>query len=974
MRFVTRLLLVVSLSLAVASTAAVLPSLTVADDDNTTALTVEALRIDVLIRGHLARTTCEITYRNSLDRDVDGRFTFPLPPDAEVSDVALYFGDHLRHAVAVERVQARMAYEETVHRRVDPALAEWSASSRAFQFRVYPIPALGTKVVHIAYDQELTAAPYELDLRYGATLPSFDLTLDAEGFVDGDRVDGGRLSLRRSGGKWEAHERGARLDGVVRVTRDETETALLAWSPSDRLWYASAPLRIQSKARAVPPASHVTLLVDASASAIQRDSGKLADFLRTLLARQSAGVRVNVIPFHITVEAARETNAAGLEGVLQAIPALGATNLAEVFDRLPAIIGSSPPDSRIVLVTDGINSLGDSARLARAVAGAAKLGRPIAIVNASPSADDNLLGGIARATGGWSLDLTTTDPAAAAESAMRFPLRATLAPGASAVRDVLPSAVLVTSDLSATVCARSREPLTSLAVVAAGARHDVPARQLSTPAEQDLVRRAWARARLRVLLDSGASPEDVLDHGRRFGQLTPRTSLLVLESWRDYEMYGIPLPDDLRAERDAELSAIQKQERKYRHDEGPETGNPRATTRETPPNGAAWFIRGRVTDPVKTPLPGVTVTLKTGDRPLDVTLTDTEGRFWLTASRAPGSFTIIAELEGVNSVTRSFPRGATKGTVVALTLTASISESITVTGGPSAPDAESSGIVGARPASLARRSETALADKLLAALSSDAPIPADEALAKSSLAERIARIGEVVAKLHSLSSTDDRIRYYLAARSVLGGEKLFQADAALALRDDLPELAVRVLTDLVEAFPDDAPTLRIIGRVLAGWGRGDLARLLFERALELAPHETQTQRELQFLQRRGKDPRIDESAELQVEMMWDSNYTDVDLHVTEPGGEEVYYKHLESRQGGRLHEDITTGYGPETYTLPHMVHGTYQISLTYYAGDVTSFRQQTLVHVIVYVRGERRDFFVTLANQEDRRFVANVTW
>jgi uncharacterized protein YfaP (DUF2135 family) len=108
--------------------------------------------------------------------------------------------------------------------------------------------------------------------------------------------------------------------------------------------------------------------------------------------------------------------------------------------------------------------------------------------------------------------------------------------------------------------------------------------------------------------------------------------------------------------------------------------------------------------------------------------------------------------------------------------------------------------------------------------------------------------------------------------------------------------------------------------------------------------------------------------------MWDTNYTDVDLHVIEPGGEEVYYKHLQSRQGGRLHEDITTGYGPETYTLPHLTHGAYQISLTYYAGDITSFREQTLVHVIVYVRGERRDFFVTLTSQKDRHVVADITW
>src|SRR6185369_12907418 len=119
----------------------------------------------------------------------------------------------LRHAVAVERTVAKTAYEETVHRRVDPALAEWSSSSRAFHFRVYPIPAHGTKLVHIAYDQELTSSPYELDLRYGTTIKDFELTIDGDARVDSDG-----LLLRRSGDTSSARLQNAKLDGFVRAT------------------------------------------------------------------------------------------------------------------------------------------------------------------------------------------------------------------------------------------------------------------------------------------------------------------------------------------------------------------------------------------------------------------------------------------------------------------------------------------------------------------------------------------------------------------------------------------------------------------------------------------------------------------------------------------------------------------------------------------------------------------------------------
>src|SRR5829696_312571 len=91
---------------------AAIPKLTVEGDDGNVALALSAVSIRVTVRGHLARTEYELTYRSSLDRVTGGDFEFPLPPDAEVSDLGLWFDGHLRHGVAVERVLARQAYEE----------------------------------------------------------------------------------------------------------------------------------------------------------------------------------------------------------------------------------------------------------------------------------------------------------------------------------------------------------------------------------------------------------------------------------------------------------------------------------------------------------------------------------------------------------------------------------------------------------------------------------------------------------------------------------------------------------------------------------------------------------------------------------------------------------------------------------------------------------------------------------------------
>lgn len=894
-----RVLAFVALLLAATqANAANLPTLTAAGDDGNVALSLDAVRIDVLIRGHLARTTYELTYRNDLDRDLDGEFTFPLPVDAEISRLGLYFNGRLREAVAADRVEARAAYDTVVHRRVDPAIAEWSASSRGFRFRVYPIPARGTKTVHIAYDQELTSAPYELDLRYGATLAKFDIHVDSDVPVETEGI-----RLLRSGMTSGLQQEAMPLDATLRAQRQERTPAFQAWSAEDRSWYFAAATRLRSRAADVERASHVLLLVDVSSSGEQRDHAKLRAFLGAFLARQRDDVRVTVLPFHIGVDAPLQTNAIGLESALAALPYGGATNLAAMLDH----VAGAPKDARVVIVTDGVNTISATARVTAAIE---KLQRRVTVVNASQSADDHVLSSIATKSGGWLIDLTRDDPAAAADAAMRVPAIAAIRAAVPTVRDTLPHTIAVTGDASISVSARSSLRMHAFPLLVGNARFDLPLRELDTEAERDLVRRAWARAKLRALLDRGGNADAIREHGRRFVQLTPHTSLIVLDSWRDYEEHGFPLPKDLAEERDAE--------------------NTRQRIRKAtaaPPDRAGSFLRGTVTADGY-PLPGATVTLLVDDQPRSVTVSNAEGHFWLSAARTPRSFTIRAELAGLNTVVFAFPHGIARGRAIAIPMrVSSVTESITVS-------AEAPAFVDA--------TEVAVSGANLQPHLRDLPNPA----------------------------------FRIAARPSVGAEKSSLIASALALFEEESELAVRALTELAEAYADHAPTLRLLGRILDGWGRGDLSRLLFERALELAPREPQTARELELLdekERTGSDARVLANSELQIDVMWDSNFTDVDLHVLQPDGEEVAYNHTASKRGGQLHRDIRDGFGPEIYTLPSMDAGEYAIALTYYASDDTQLRASTIAHVIVHVRGERRDYVVPLTKAKERVVVAQVT-
>lgn len=49
----------------------------------------------------------------------------------------------------------------------------------------------------------------------------------------------------------------------------------------------------------------------------------------------------------------------------------------------------------------------------------------------------------------------------------------------------------------------------------------------------------------------------------------------------------------------------------------------------------------------------------------------------------------------------------------------------------------------------------------------------------------------------------------------------------------------------------------------------------------------------------------------QFTLLWDTNDVDLDLHVIEPGGKEIYWEDPKGNKGGELDVDNTKGYGPE---------------------------------------------------------------
>lgn len=73
---------------------------------------------------------------------------------------------------------------------------------------------------------------------------------------------------------------------------------------------------------------------------------------------------------------------------------------------------------------------------------------------------------------------------------------------------------------------------------------------------------------------------------------------------------------------------------------------------------------------------------------------------------------------------------------------------------------------------------------------------------------------------------------------------------------------------------------------------------------------------------------------LRVVLSWDSDNTDLDLHVVGPDGSHVFYGDRVAANGGALDVDVTTGFGPEIFATRAPLTGLYHVYVNYYgAGD-----------------------------------------
>jgi len=139
---------------------------------------------------------------------------------------------------------------------------------------------------------------------------------------------------------------------------------------------------------------------------------------------------------------------------------------------------------------------------------------------------------------------------------------------------------------------------------------------------------------------------------------------------------------------------------------------------------------------------------------------------------------------------------------------------------------------------------------------------------------------------------------------------------------------------------------------------------------------------VQFFQRNvGQVP-----AKLRVLLAWDSDNTDLDLHVVTPDGSHAWYGERSLANGGALDVDVTTGYGPEIFASPTPQRGQYLVFVNYYGGGYDEWSDsdepaQALTTAQITIVGEegtinekRQTFLVPMRKPGELTLVARFSY
>ncbi len=480
---------------------------------------LELVKLDskAMVQGPLAFSELHLTFNNPQQRTLEGRFEITLPEGAAISRLAMRDpGGAWKEGEVVETQRARVAYEDALHVRQDPALLEQSAGNR-FQARIFPIMGRASKEIVISYSQQLGAGEsYRLPLQ---GLPKVhELSATAQVWQGPQRTDRGE--------EMKLQDRVPSEDFVVQ--RQSPGEGLI----KDNLVMFSVKPKIESQP---VPLEKLLVLVDTSASAGPHYQEQLSQLQAVL--EQLKGTEVKLAAFDQTVVPMKDLKQ------LQARMPMGATNWNKALHWAEDQQGFS----RVLLVGDGVITAGHE-RLSDFLPKLRRAGiNRVDLLAGGSVRNQETLRPLADAMGGLVLD--AREPADKVAEALTHKALSGVAVEVENAAWVWPQTLNgLRPGQEQLVFAELNEPAQSLKVSLSGPvldQSEIPLTAVAWP----LLERAAAGARIARLTRECRNCSDeqqknrlraqIVEMSTRFRVVSDYTALLVLESDYDYARFGL---------------------------------------------------------------------------------------------------------------------------------------------------------------------------------------------------------------------------------------------------------------------------------------------------------------------------------------------------------------------------------------------------------------------------------------------------
>lgn len=333
-------------------------------------LVLEKYDLRVAVHGPLALTEMEMVFRNPVNRQIEGRFLYLLPPGATVSRFAKDVDGKLMEGEVVETQKARAVYREILHSMRDPALLEQDQGNR-FSAKVFPIPANGTTRLVLSYSQVLALKNNERKLTIPlAGMPKIgafsfsgvaqyfsgeSLGEDAAQYLAPQPMDGQFVRLNKQAENFTP-ERDIEL--TFKPAIDAPRLNVIKAGNYQMVAYrADFPVSAESKVK-----RDLVFYFDTSASGADLEARRMQALSKLLPA---AGTPAAAWAFDVNVERLSLESpkphgdaSLGIYYALKRRHCLGATDLGKALKHIGENARAAKEPARFVLVSDGIATWG----------------------------------------------------------------------------------------------------------------------------------------------------------------------------------------------------------------------------------------------------------------------------------------------------------------------------------------------------------------------------------------------------------------------------------------------------------------------------------------------------------------------------------------------------------------------------------------------------------------------------------------